>query len=393
MFFILNSEFLKGCWNKAQFQRKLINLKKDYNYNISDIENKILLNKRKILNEYIEKKQKHAIKAIKYIEDAKKILRSNEFYNFDSYYKAHRIVEYALELASLPFAPTKIKLTDYTNPLFKANYSEIIYQLDKKEINPFISFFENKIKKEKMDYNLILISITAKSQLVPSFTLIHQLRNKFNFKGHISIGGNLINRVSENFLKYPETFDNFIDSVLIGDGEENIVKLANAIEKNEGLSNIPNLIYKDNSTICKNDIKPLEDINTIAPPSLNGYDLKQYFSPETIMFIQASKGCYWGKCTFCDLTYGKKFSEKKINKLVDEIQYFYEKYNINKFWFIDESISAEYYLAFANEILDRSLKINYYGLARLEENFTKENCEILYKSGLRNLMWGYECAS
>lgn len=39
------------------------------------------------------------------------------------------------------------------------------------------------------------------------------------------------------------------------------------------------------------------------------------------------------------------------------------------------------------------MKINYYGLARLEENFTKENCEILYKSGLRNLMWGYECAS
>lgn len=59
---ILNSEFLKGCWNKAQFQRKLINLKKDYNYNISDIENKILLNKRKILNEYIEKNKNTQLK-------------------------------------------------------------------------------------------------------------------------------------------------------------------------------------------------------------------------------------------------------------------------------------------------------------------------------------------
>ncbi len=390
---IFTTKFLRECLEKAQFQRKIINSKKNWNCNISNIENKILLNKRKILNEYIDKKQKHAIQAIQYIEDAKNILRSNEFYNFGSYYKAHRIIEYALELASLPFAPSKIKLTDYNNPLFKANYNEIIYQIDKRDINPFIDFFENRFKDKKIDHELILISITAKSQLVPTFTLINILRNKLKYDGHISIGGNLINRVFENFIKHSEVFDSYIDSLLIGDGEENIVKLAHTIEKKESLSNIPNLIYKNKHSICKNDIKPLSNINLIAYPSLKGYDLSKYFSPETIMLIQATKGCYWGQCTFCDLTYGKNFSEKQINKLVDEIQYFYEKYNINKFWFIDESISAKYYLDFANEILNRNLKINYYGLARLEKNFTKETCSILYKSGLRNLMWGYECAS
>ena len=396
---ILNKEFLTSAFQSAK--ESLININsliysKSINLSAFDLlsmDEKILLKKQEVLNTYFNTRLKQSQNAIRYIDSAKDILRSNEFYNFQSYYKAHRIIEYALELASLPYAPSKISLLDYSNPLLNANFQDIKYQLDKSDINPFIDFFSDELQKISLNYDLILISITGKSQIVPSFTLVKLLRDTFGFNAHISVGGNLIAKDYENFIKYPEIFDNFIDSVMVGEGESTVVKLAETLNKRNDISDVPSLIYKKNDIIKMNDVKEFDDINCISLPSLVGFDLKSYYSPEIIALIQATKGCHWGRCAFCDLSFGKKYSIKSVNRLVDEIEYYINVSGIKKFWFIDETIKPEYYIEFAREILKRKLNINYYGLARLENNFTEENCKLLYKSGLRTLMWGYECAS
>ena len=391
---ILNAEYLNNSLLKAKMEYSLlkdsVNIKENNNILLSD---KIKIEKLNILNTYFQNHYIRAQRAIKYIQSAKEILKSDEFYNFNSYYKAHRIIEYALELASLTYAPSKISLLDFSNPLFKANYDDIITQTTLSEVNPYIDFFRRKLQGKVDNYNLILISITGKTNLVPAFTLIKILREEFNCNAHISIGGNLLNRVSDSFLKHPEVFENYVDSISVGNGEDSVIQLAEAIKDNLPLSSVSGIIYKKNNKIVQTPIKPLKNINSISMPDLSNWDLKKYLSPETIVFIQATQGCYWGKCTFCDLSFSKHYSVKNISRLVDEIEIYNKSYNITKFWFVDESISPSYYLDFAKEIIKRKLKINYYGLARLEDNFTKENCKILYESGLRCLMWGYECAS
>ena len=39
-------------------------------------------------------------------------------------------------------------------------------------------------------------------------------------------------------------------------------------------------------------------LNELKTPSLEGYDLSQYFTPEIVMPFPSSRGCYWRKCSF-----------------------------------------------------------------------------------------------
>lgn len=76
---------------------------------------------------------------------------------------------------------------------------------------------------------------------------------------------------------------------------------------------------------------------------LDGLSLEQYFTPDIIMPIQSSKGCYWGKCLFCGLHYPpKKYTVKNPKKVVDEIEFLNKEYNIKIFEFVDEALHPAY---------------------------------------------------
>ena len=134
-------------------------------------------------------------------------------------------------------------------------------------------------------------------------------------------------------------------------------------------------------------------MNDLKIPSLEGFDLKQYFTPEIVMPYPASRGCYWRKCSFCDHDFGMYYNIKNIDKLIDEIKTFKEKYNINKFEFIDEAISPSYMEAMSKRFLEEKLDVEFFCDARLEDGFTKEVCELAVKAGLKMVLWGFESGS
>ena len=84
--------------------------------------------------------------------------------------------------------------------------------------------------------------------------------------------------------------------------------------------------------------------------SLDGYDFSKYFAPEIILPFQSSRGCYWGKCSFCDQDFGQNFNVKNVEKLTDEFIELKEKYGIKYFEFIDESVSPAYLSELADKI-------------------------------------------
>lgn len=143
-----------------------------------------------------------------------------------------------------------------------------------------------------------------------------------------------------------------------------------------------------------NERAPCLKLDEVAFPDFDSYDFSKYFSPETVIPVQLGKGCYWGKCTFCDFYTGQqKFDMKSVIRAVDEVQYLSEKYNTKLFNFVDEAVPPKFYNEFANEVKRRNLEIYYYSFARLEKAFTPEILRNLYESGARFFMWGYEAES
>lgn len=384
----LNVEFYNDILTAENIQKTVDSLK-------YDLENKI--GEKEKLNE-IEKVlnyQSHKItQSIKYIEEAKRTLKSNDFYNPILFLKAKKIINYALELISLKYYPTKLSLSEFSNKDMPYTYEGITQICTNPEKNIFYDYIKNKIKEKGIEnYDYIGISVAHTAQLLASFTLGKLIKD--NHKSHISFGGNLVTRIKDLALKHTDIFDTYLDTISLGNGENSIIQLSNAINKNGRLEEVEGLMYKnEQGNININPVKQFKSLSTISSPSFTGYNLTDYFIPQIIIPLQLAKGCYWSKCTFCDFHYGRNsFISDTAENIVNKLETLKEKYNIANFEFVDAAVHPTFYEKLADEIIKRKLDISFYSMARAEKEFTPKILKKLKKAGLKMLFWGVESAS
>ncbi len=395
---ILNPDFVKNSILKAVDNNqnvlneiaRYIKEGKDFSEYPLKIRNKIV--KYTKVKEYITKKQSALANFPDMAKEALDIIKGENFYNPEILIKSVNIMDTVLEMASLPYFPSKISLDNYSNPFFKLNFENIKYFVFDEDTNIFIEYYKtvlDDIKSKNPDY--IGISINSSSQVIPGLTLANILKNKLN--AHINIGGNFFGRVKEAIVKNPEFFDLFCDTVLVEEGERPVVELARYINGEIKIEEVSNLIYqKDGKTVVNETKKPMK-LDEMAIVSLDGYDFKKYFAPEVILPFQSSRGCYWGKCSFCDQDFGQNFNVKNVDKLTDEFIKLKEKYGVKYFEFIDESVGPSYLSELTEKIEEKNIDINYFFDARLENTFAKDLLQKAFKSGLRMVLWGLESGS
>lgn len=320
-----------------------------------------------------------------------------DFYCPEKLMRAKRTVQLALRLASMPYAPNEIDIDNYfANPLLRLDWENIKLQCEASSLNMFRDFLAEKASEiSEQGYYVIGVSMTDLSQLIPVFTLTKMLKAQTNAK--IILGGNYATQISEDMLRHEDIFTDYIDYLLIGDAETAIVDLCKYIDGREKIENVANLSYYSESekrVVSASYTCEHIDLNGVAYPDFSDYDFSEYLTPEPVFPIQLSKGCYWGKCSFCDYAYGQLgYDPKRIDRIIDEIKYYIDTYSASKFMFIDEAIPPAFYNRLALAIIKSGLKINYYSFARLEDGYTAEVLKNLYDSGARIFMWGYECES
>lgn len=315
-----------------------------------------------------------------------------DFYDPEKLFDAKLIIQEALKIASLPYLPNEIIWDNYfADPLLRMDWANIASQCADRSVNMFIDFYEAAAGEiAEGNYDIVCISVPDLSQMISAFTLSSILKKKT--QAHISVGGNYITQNRDSFLSHPEIFGDFVDSLMTGDGETSVLELARYAAGEITGDLVPGIIYKDGGRLVLGGKAPKLAMNDVAYADFDGCDLRAYFSPVTVMPFQLGKGCYWGKCEFCDYYYGQQcFDIKDIGRAIDELKYYNERYGADHFFFIDEAIPPEYYHRLARAITAAGLKICYYSFARLDRGFTPEVLEDMYASGARLLMWGYEC--
>ena len=317
------------------------------------------------------------------------------FYDPEQLFWAKDVLEAALDIVSLPYTPARIRLDNYiANPILTYDFSDVDFQCREPAVNMFLPYFTQKLETlDLSSYDLIGLSVTDLSQLVPGLTLARLLKKKTRAK--ICLGGNYIFKIAPDLKHFSKIFSDYCDYLLIGDGEVTTVELAEAVAGRRAFRDVHSLIYVDDSgNIAETASAPLLQLDRVAYPDFDTYDFSKYFSPEVVVPVQLGKGCYWGKCTFCDFYTGQqKFDMKSVVRAVDEVEYLSAKYGTPFFNFVDEAVPPAFYNAFAKEVLRRGLKIYFYSFARLEKAFTPEVLKNLYNAGARFFMWGYEAAS
>ena len=111
--------------------------------------------------------------------------------------------------------------------------------------------------------------------------------------------------------------------------------------------------------------------------------------------LTMAHGCYWGKCTFCDISldYIKVYEPLTAQLLCDRMETMIAQTGQNGFHFVDEAAPPALMRALALEIIRRKLTVSWWTNIRFEKSFSRDLCALLRASGCVAVSGGLEVAS
>ena len=326
------------------------------------------------------------------IEPAKEALRGEEFYEIERYRESLFLVDKWLELLSTLYFPTRLTVVDNQFSTYSIYSSKDLMAAIRDEgQNPYIALFRERflpsILADRPD--LVGVSITATSQIVPGLTLCRLIKEA-NPDLHLTIGGSIFTRLVDNLRRCPSLFD-LTDDFIVFEGETALLELVNQLAGKRDFAKVPNLIHRQNGKITVNQPFYSENINALPAPNYDGFPLGQYLAPRTVLPVQFSRGCYYKDCAFCALTLDhQNFRQKDPGKTVDDLQMLSEKYRTPFFFFTDECFALSPTKRMCQQLLDRGLNLQWTCEMRFEKNLSRDLLTLMRDAGCLKIVFGLE---
>lgn len=334
---------------------------------------------------------------IDHVDKAKKILKEEkEFYNIEKLFKSFKILELGLKLASSAYYPSNLTFHAYDMRYSCRSSKDVLKAINDRDENMFIEYFERFTLPEVLrdEPSLVGISIINTSQLIPGLTLSNLIK-KARPDIHINIGGSVFTRLINEISNNKELFSVF-DSVIVHEGETALLNLIRYLNNEIDIEDVQNLIHIKDSSIIVNRLNSLgEDINSLPAPCFDGFPMEKYLSPERIIPILSSRGCYWNRCTFCDhgFGYSGKYRPRDIKLLINDIKTLKEKYKSRYFTFQDEGLSTKITGELSDRLIKEKIDIVWLADSRFEPSFSPDLGKKLSLSGCKMLYFGLESAN
>lgn len=264
---------------------------------------------------------------------------------------------------------------------------------------------------QTVDPKLICFSVPFPGNLYSAFRCAQFIKSNFP-NAKVAMGGGFPNTELRS-VNDVRVFQ-FFDYITLDDGELPIELLASNIL--DLSSNNPNKgFYKrtfllDDGKVFYNNFSLRQDYKqvNVGTPNYNDLLLDKYISvievanPMHSLWsdgrwnkLTMAHGCYWGKCTFCDvsLDYIGKYEPVTASLLVDRMEDLIHQTGENGFHFVDEAAPPALMRAVAIEIIRRKLTLTWWTNIRFEKSFTRDLCLLLKASGCIAVSGGLEVAS
>jgi len=119
--------------------------------------------------------------------------------------------------------------------------------------------------------------------------------------------------------------------------------------------------------------------------------------PYPVLPYMASRGCYWGKCTFCTHShiYDSYYRKENEDRVAEDLEYLGKRHNTRFFTFSDEAISPNAFSRMSQAILKRKLKMKALGMIKFESDtvLSPSLFEDMCQAGFIMLFFGLESAN
>ncbi len=264
---------------------------------------------------------------------------------------------------------------------------------------------DNKIRT--VQPALLAISVPFPGNLYAAFRCAQHIKRNYP---HIKtvMGGGFPNTELRS-LQDPRVFE-FFDFITLDDGEAPLEKLWSFIQDDADITTLKRTFICRNNTVQYIDNHTCADYNQAAcgTPDYSDLYLDKYIAAIEILNpmhslwsngrwnkLTMAHGCYWGKCTFCDLSlnYIQLYEPLTAGILCDRMEKIILTTGQTGFHFVDEAAPPGLMRALALEIIKRKMIVTWWTNIRFEKSFTRDLCLLLRASGCIGVSGGLEVAS
>lgn len=224
----------------------------------------------------------------------------------------------------------------------------------------------------------------------------------------VAMGGGFANTELRS-LSDTRVFE-FYDFITLDDGEAPVEQLIAHVAGHKEVHELKRTFTVENGVVTYINNTTCTDYRQgqVGTPDYSNFFLDKYISAIEVINpmhslwsdgrwnkLTMAHGCYWGKCTFCDISldYIKNYEPLTASLLVDRMEELIAQTGQNGFHFVDEAAPPALMKAMALEIIRRRLVVSWWANVRFEKSFTRDLCLLLKASGCIAVSGGLEVAS
>ena len=276
--------------------------------------------------------------------------------------------------------------------------------------NTFVSSVLCEILVEKIALvkpSLVCLSVPFPGNLFGALKCGQYLKaNHPNIK--VAMGGGYAN--TELRRLSDERLFGYVDFICLDDGEAPLLHLIEHLSGKRSAEKLKRTFSKIGGVVCYQNGSTELDVpqRETGTPDYSDFHLHDYLSVIEIVNpmhrlwsdgrwnkLTLAHGCYWGKCSFCDVTldYIQRYEPMTAALLCDRIETIIEQTGQHGFHFVDEAAPPALMRDLALEIIRRQLTVTWWTNIRFEKSFTGDLCTLLKASGCIAVSGGLEVAS
>ncbi len=261
---------------------------------------------------------------------------------------------------------------------------------------------------ERHQPDIALLSVPFPGAVYGAFRIAQAIRERAP-ETVIVLGGGYVNTELRD-LTESRVFD-FFDYLTLDDGERPLLAL---IDRWRGLRPRERLVRTFLRDAASGEVRYIDcgepdvPFAEVGTPTWDGLPLGRYLSVLDMLNpmhrlwsdgrwnkLTVAHGCYWKKCSFCDvsLDYISRYETANAQLLVDRIESIVTETGESGFHFVDEAAPPKALKALAEELLRRGRTISWWGNIRFEKTFSPDVCRLLAASGCIAITGGLEVAS
>ncbi|MBT0158921.1 radical SAM protein [Candidatus Bathyarchaeota archaeon A05DMB-2] len=187
-----------------------------------------------------------------------------------------------------------------------------------------------------------------------------------------------------------------LDVVVRKEGENTFLEMVQRIEAGKSINDVIGTTCRKDGKIVRNPDRPyIEDLDALPFPARHLWPMERLREYEDVLYLATSRGCvYW--CEFCTTVrmHGRKYRMRSPKNVVDELEYLYKTFNVDKFTFCDDAFTVDQPRTeeLCREILSRGLKITWNCGTRVDM-ITKGLLMKMKEAGCISVWFGVESGS